>query len=158
MESRLPIAELPRNRQTEAIHKHETFWQIYLPMVLGLVIATGVCALSAFAVAVEAGDGGGSAVSGLWANVSLMFLLVQIMIVLIPPFIIFGTLIYLIQFILHRSPPYFKRAQDFMAQVSAQTKTISKFITEPMLAVKAATKALEQILKMQMGRGGEHGK
>ena len=158
MESQIPVEDLPRNRQTEAIHKHETFWQIYLPLVLGFVIATGVCALSAFAVAVEAGDGGGSAVSGLWANLSLMFLIVQIMIVLIPPLIIFGTLIYLIQFILQRSPPYFKMAQDFMARVSAQTKIISNFIAEPMLAVKAATNALEQILKMQTGRGGEHGK
>jgi len=153
MESQLPIEELPRNRRTEAIHKHETFWQIYLPMIFGLVIATGVCAMSAFAA-----SGGGSPVSGLWANISLMFLIVQIMIVLIPPFLIFGTLIYLIQLLLHRSPPYFKMAQDFMAQVSAQTKTISNFIAEPMLAVKAATNALEQILKMHMGRGGEHGK
>ena len=158
MESQIPVEELPRNRRTEAIHKHETFWQIYLPMVLGFVVATGVCALSAFAVAVEAGDGGGSPVSGLWANVSLMFLIVQIMIVLIPPFIIFGTIIYLLQFILQRSPPYFKMAQDFVAQVSAQTKIISNYIAEPMLAVKAATNALEQILKMQTGRGGEHGK
>jgi hypothetical protein len=153
MESQLPVEELPRNRQAEAIHKHETFWQIYLPMILGFFIATGVCALSAFAA-----SGGGSAVSGLWANLSLMFLIIQLMIILIPPFIIFGTLIYLIQLILHRSPPYFKMAQDFMAQVSAQTKTISNFIAEPMLAVKAATNALEQILKMQMGRGDEHGR
>ena len=140
MESQLPVEELPRNRQAEAIHKHETFWQIYLPIVLGFVIATGVCAMSALAA-----SGGGSAVSGLWANISLMFLIVQIMIVLIPPFLVFGTLIYLIQFILRRSPPYFKMAQDFMAQVSAQTKTISNFIAEPMLAMKAATNALEQI-------------
>jgi hypothetical protein len=153
MESQLPVEELPRNRQTEAIHKRETFWQIYLPMVLGFVIATGVCALSAFAA-----SGGGSAVSGLWANLSLMFLIVQIMIILIPPFIIFGTFIYLIQLILRRSPPYFKMAQDFMAQVSAQTKTLANFIAEPMLAVKAATNALEQIIKMQTGRGDEHGK
>lgn len=153
MESQIPVEELPRNRRTEAIHKHETFWQIYLPMVVGFVIATGVCALSAFAA-----SGGGSPVSSLWANLSLMFLIVQIMIILIPPFIVFGTLIYLIQFILQRSPPYFKMAQDFMAQVSARTKIISNFIAEPMLAVKAATNALEQILKMQMGRGGEHGK
>jgi len=153
MESQNPVEELPRNRQTEAIHKHETFWQISLPMVVGFVIATGVCALSAFAA-----SGGGSSVSGLWANLSLMFLIVQIMIVLIPPFIIFGTLIYLIQFILRRSPPYFKMAQDFMVQVSTQTKIISNYIAEPMLAVKAATNVLEQILKMQTGRGGEHGK
>lgn len=153
MESQLPVEQLPRNRRTEAIHKHETFWQIYLPLVLGFVIATGVCALSAFAA-----SGGGSTVSGLWANLSLMFLIVQIMIVLIPPFIILGTLIYLIQFILYRLPPYFKIAQDFMARVSAQTKTISNFIAQPMLAVKAVTDVLERILKMQMGRGGEHGK
>jgi hypothetical protein len=153
MESQFPVEELPRNRRAEALHKHETFWQIYLPMVLGFVIATGVCAMSAFAA-----SGGGSALSGLWANISLIFLITQLMIILIPSLIIFSTLIYLIQLILQRSPPYFKRAQDFMAQVSAQTTTIANFIAEPMLAVKAATNALEQILKMQMGRGGEDGK
>ena len=153
MESQSPVEELPRNRQTEALHQHETFWQIYLPMLLGFGVAIGVCALSAFAA-----SGGGSSVSGLWANISLMFLIAQIMVVLLPPLIVFSTLIYVIQFILRRAPPYFKMAQDFTAQVAAQTKIISNFIAQPMLAVKAATSALEQILKMQMGRRGERGK
>jgi hypothetical protein len=117
-----------------------------------LVALLGVVGLGTLAV--TAAVGGGTVVSGLWANISLVFVIAQLLIVLIPLLIIFGALSYLVQYLLIYLPPYFKQAQDFMGTVALQSKIISGYIMQPMQAVKEASKIFQEILNQQLKRGG----
>lgn len=150
--SPLPEQPLPRNHETEQIHQREVFWQIYAPMLGALLVVVGLGTL-----AVTAAVGGGTVVSGLWANISLVFIIAQLFIVILPLLILFAALSYLLQYLLGYLPPYFKIAQDFMGQVALQSKIISGYIMQPMQAVKEAGAALQEILNQQMKRGGTHG-
>lgn len=128
-----PPDRLPRNRQTEAVHTHETFWQIYFPLGVGLVIVIGAGALSVWAAASR-----GSGSVRVWADVSLVFVMLQVMLVVLPLLIVFGGLAWAIGYLLGVLPPYFKIAQDYTALASRRVEWAMRYVIEPVLQIKSA--------------------
>jgi len=128
-----PPSQLPRNRKTEAQHKRETYWQIFFPLGVGLVLMIGAGVL---AVVAAASPGAGSA--RVWADVSLAFVILQVMIVVLPLVIIFGGLAYAVGYLLKVMPPYFKIAQDYSALAARKTEWAMRYVVEPVLQFKSA--------------------
>ena len=142
MAVQLPPTERPRNPHTEALHKRETFWQIYFPMWLALLVIMVVCilaALSAFA------DGG--AVGRLWADISLVFLILQAMMFAFPLLIIFGGLAYGVGYVIPKLPPYFKIAQDYAALAAREVKRYTGYLEAPVLQFKGGVAGFDQFLQ-----------
>lgn len=145
-----PPPPLPRNRHTQAKHERETFWQIYFPIGLATlaVIAVGVL------VGLAGARGGGS--NRLWADISLIFLIVQFMALALPLLIMLAALAIGIQELMTRMPPYFKIAQDFMARVARQSTRIMRYASEPVLKLSAAVNSFDSFVSGVMrffGRG-----
>lgn len=137
MTERLPPPLLPRNRQTQAAHHRETFWQIYLPAGIALALLLGVSALA------WAASRGGGAVARAWADVSLVFLVVQAMIFALPLLLLFVGAVMGAEFVMRKSPPYFKIAQDRMAQTAGQVRRAMKYVVQPVMAAKSAVAGFE---------------
>lgn len=128
-----PPSQLPRNRYTEAVHERETFWQIYFPLGVGtlLVIVAGF-----LAVVAAASPGAGS--TRVWADVSLAFVILQVMIAVLPLLIVFGGLAYGIGYLIKLMPPYVKIAQDYTALASRKVGWAMRYVVEPVLEIKSA--------------------
>ncbi len=142
MTAQLPPAERPRNPHTEALHKRDTFWQIYFPMWLALLVVLAVCilaAISAFA------DGG--AVGRLWADISLVFLVLQAMVFTLPLLFIFGGLAYGVGYVIPKLPPYFKIAQDYVALAASEVKRLTRYVEEPVLQFKSGVAGFDQFVQ-----------
>ena len=142
-----PPPELPRNRYTEAAHKRETFWQIYFPMA---VVLMAVVAFSVL-VAATAWKGGGGASARAWADVSLVLLLVQVMIVILPVLVSAVVIAIGAQYLLRKSPPYFKIAQDYSARIVVEVRRGVVYVSEPVLQFKAAVAGFDKIVKTVQG-------
>ncbi len=145
-----PSPELSRNRYTEAAHKRETFWQIYFPIAVALVAAVAFSVL----VATTAWKGGGGASARAWADVSLVLLLLQVMIVILPVLVSAMVIAIGAQYLLRKSPPYFKIAQDYSARIAVEVRRRVVYVSEPVLQFKAAVAGFDKIVKAVQGFWG----
>jgi hypothetical protein len=108
-----PPSQLPHNKQTEALHNSEVWAQIYLPMLIGtLVILAAI--VGVVVVGFTQGAGGAASVR-LWADVSTIFVVAQILAWLLPVLLVIGGVAYGIFYVTGKLPPYFKVAQDYTA-------------------------------------------
>ncbi len=146
-----PPDKLPRNKATEAIHQRETWWQIYVPLIIGGLLVVAVCIL-----AVVAGASGDSAATRLWADVSLVFIVFQVMIVTLPLLILFGGLAWGLKYLIRLLPPYAKVAQDYTALAARKTEWAMQYVVGPVLQIRSAVAGLDkfiQNIRKFMGRG-----
>jgi len=97
-------------------------------------LSAGACGLSV-AAAIGAG---GLTFNRAWADVSLIFLILQGMAFALPVLLIFGGLAYGVWFLIGKLPPYFKIAQDYAALAAARVKQGLSYIEKPILQSKAA--------------------
>ena len=139
--------ELPRNRYTEAVHTRETFWQIYFPIGVALVLVVAASVLAAS----SAWKGGGGASARAWADVSLVLLIVQVMIVILPVLVSAMVIAIGAQYLLRKSPPYFKMAQDYSARMVVVVRRGAAFVSEPVLQFKAGVAGFDRFVKAVQG-------
>ena len=142
MTTQLPPAERPRNPHTEALHKRDTFWQIYFPMGLAFVLFIGICAL---AVAAAVGSSGGA--TEVWADISLVVVILQVMVFVLPLLILFGGLAYGVGYVIPKLPPYFKIAQDYVALAASEVKRLTRYVEEPLLQFKGGVAGFDQFVQ-----------
>ena len=136
-----PSAPLPRNRRTEALHKRETFWQIYVPVGMALAITVGVCVLAALSAR------GNGAVGRLWADVSTVFIVLQAMAFALPLLLVFIGIAVGAELLLRRSPPYFKIAQDYAARISREAARAVRYVTEPVVLFRSSVAGFDRALE-----------
>jgi len=130
-----------RNPATYAAHRREVFWQITFPFILALIILLGLVA-----GVILAGYQGMEAVSR-WADVSLIWLLLPLLIVLLVTLVVLSGVVYLITKLLGVIPGYARIAQDFFLLIQARVKSISDKLVEPILKLhsfKAGVGALRK--------------
>ncbi|MBI3242639.1 MAG: hypothetical protein HYZ49_10140 [Chloroflexi bacterium] len=142
MTAQLPPAERPRNPHTEALHKREAFWQIYFPMGLAFVLFIGICAL---AVAAAVGSNGGA--TEVWADISLVVVILQVMVFVLPLLILFGGLAYGVGYVIPKLPPYFKIAQDYAVLAASEVKRLTRYVEEPVLQFKGGVAGFDQFVQ-----------
>lgn len=140
-----PPSQLPHNKQTEALHNREVWYQIYLPMLIGtlvILVAIGGIIFVGFAQ-----GAGGAASVRLWADVSTVFVVAQILAWLLPVFLVIFGLALGLNYLIGKMPPYFKVAQDYTAWLAYKTDWAMKFVIEPMLQVKSSVASMDSFIK-----------
>jgi len=137
-----PKFQLPtRNPVTHAAHRREVFWQITFPFLIALIILLGLVAGVIFAGYTNAGD------VSRWADVSIMWLLLPVLVIAIILFLILSGVVYLITKLLAVLPGYARLVQDFFVLVQVRVKSISDKLVEPILKLhsfKAGADALRK--------------
>ena len=114
-------------------------------MALVLVVAVSVLA------ATSAWKGGGGASARAWADVSLVLLLLQAMIVILPVLVSAIVIAIGAQYLLRKSPPYFKIAQDYSSRIAVEVRRGAVYVSEPVLQFKAAVAGFGKIVKAVQG-------
>lgn len=137
-----PPDKLPRNKQTEEIHKREVWWQIHFPLLIGLAMVAGLVSLTIMA-AVSPGAG----TTRVWADISLMFVIAQVMVVIIPWLFVFGGVAYGILYLIRILPPYFKVAQDYTALAALRVEQVMRYVIEPVLQIKSGVAGFDRIVQ-----------
>lgn len=128
-----------RNPATQREHRREVFWQITLPIIVGVVLV-----LTAAAGAIWAGVANTGDVSK-WADVSLIWLILPLMVVSFLFLGLLAGLIYVFTLSLQRLPFFMHRVQKFFVLVSLRVSKVADGAVEPVMRVQsfsAAWKAL----------------
>ncbi len=115
-----------RNPVTHARHSKQVFWQIILPMLVALLILIAVAILAGIS---------GSAPARLWADISLIWLIV----LAIPPILVVAVLImglaYLTIRLIGIIPRYTLRIQGILGVVQEKVHTISDKVSAPFIKI-----------------------
>lgn len=130
-----------RNPVTHDRHRRDVFWQVTVPLVVGillfLALAVGV---------VWSASGNGGAVSR-WADISTMWLLIPVLFICLILLVILAGLIYLITWLLGTVPRYAFQLQAWFRLVSRKIHQGSDLAVEPVLrwrSFKAGMRALRR--------------
>ena len=129
----MDMNEIPKpepNPKTQAAHKRETFWQIALPLIVGLVLVVVLGALTVIAATegdriTQAGDA------------ALIILIVPLMLVTFIFTVIFAGIAYGIIQLNNILPIYTRQAQDAFARVRQQVQMGSDKAVEPILKIQS---------------------
>jgi hypothetical protein len=132
------------NPLTQEAHRREVFWQITVPFAVSLMIILG---LSVWTVV--------SAVEGenvsLWADISLIFLILPTMFLALIPLIALGALAFgLIRFNIIL-PPYAHRAQKAFVRLGKLVRKGSDRVAEPIIRLRSAWAGV-QVLRRKRPR------
>ena len=144
MEYPPPRKPMTRNQVTYQKHRHEVFWQITMPIVVGatLIVALGVT------IAV----GANMAQISKMADVALISLIIPAMIFTLIFIVINAAVIYLLVRLVVMLPFYSKVVQDFLIVVHFRVLKVGDAMTEPFLRIhawRASTGQLRRSLRRE---------
>lgn len=125
-----------RNPITQRAHRKQVFWQITVPLVIAALI------ILVLAVLVSAGN---SQSASLWADISLIWLIIPVMIVSLIFLVVLAGLVYAVIWLLRNLPSYAMQAQNFMVMIAHQVERLGNAIVEPILRVNAFLASLEAL-------------
>ena len=132
----LPSLVPHRNPITYGAHRRQTFWQIYFPLTLFILIVFGLAGMVIFA------DANGKSV---WADISIIYLSVFVMLVALLFLAFITTTAYFLHQGLKILPYKTLQAQAFFFKLERKARAISNQSVEPILRLssyKASAQAL----------------
>jgi hypothetical protein len=121
-----------QNPVTAARHRKEVFWQITFPVGIFILVLLAMGLLASIP---------GTSVS-VWANISLIWLIILMLIFTLILMFILAALAYLVIRINQTLPPYAFRAQCFFARLTGQVAHICDKAVEPALRSHALSASL----------------
>jgi len=124
------IQKLEPNPKTQQVHRRETFLQITLPLIIGLVLILFLAVLT-----VITATSGGSVAQA--ADASLIFLIIPLMLVTILFTLIVGAVAYGIIKLNANLPIYTRQVQDVLARAQQQVQIGSDKAVEPILRIRS---------------------
>jgi hypothetical protein len=144
MEPQLPS----RNARTKAISDQETFWQVWLPVVLMTVVLVVLTVLVILP--------GGAGVRSPIADLSVVFLVVLASGGALLIVALFVGLIYGAGYLLARSPYWLKRVQDTTWVISQQARSMTSQVDQRIVGVHinlaALRRAVERVVETLQSR------
>jgi hypothetical protein len=122
-------------------NKRQLIWQIVVPILLlaALIIAAAILVVS-----------GGSNQTGVWADVSIIWMLAPLLVFGLLLIAMLAALIYGLVKLTQVTPRYSSSAQNVVASISTKTRKVADGITKPVLwshQAGAAIKAFFHIFK-----------
>jgi hypothetical protein len=133
-------ADQPVNPETRARHRRETFLQIYLPLIFGGLLAAAACVLPIVVVA-QAGE------VGRWADISLIWLILPMLVVLLIPLALVGGLGYGVTSLLQSLPAGMFRLLQVLTTVNSQVRSISDRLVEPFVQVQSSSAGIRSLFR-----------
>lgn len=131
-----------RNPKTHKAHNREVFYQITLPMVVGIVAALFLAVLTTQATA--------STVST-WADISLIIMIIPTMIVALLFLVLTAGTIYLMIKLLPLVPPYARFAQEWFAYISFRVRFGADKSVEPFLRIHSVAASVRAFRRSLLG-------
>lgn len=129
-----PPAPKVRNPRTQALHRREAVWQIFLPLTLAILGALTLMGLVVVGTAVPVR-------TSALADVSLMFLILMAGAGGLAALALLAGLNFGIGYALRELPYLFKRAQDLMRLVEYHTKRVTAPLADGVLSAGALAAA-----------------
>jgi hypothetical protein len=127
-----PSFQLPeRNPSTYAVHRREVFWQITFPLAIALLLI--LCMVTGVILAGVKGLGDISR----WADISLIWLLIPLIVLTLISFFAVTGFIYLITRLLGVLPGYARLGQDYVRLFQVRSKQIANQVVEPFLKLRS---------------------
>lgn len=127
---------MDRNPVTRRAHARQKLWQITFPLLLGVILALVFAVLAGLAQADNASR---------WADISLIFLLIPVMLVSLLFLVILAALVYLMVRVLKFVPPVALKVQNIFAQVEQRVRTGADLAVEPILRLQGWLAALRAL-------------
>ena len=129
----------PRNAHTQAQIRRDTLWQIAAPVAAAFLVAIVLIVLIILP--------GGAAVRSPVADVSLIFLILPAAILGLVMLVLLLGLNYGVFLGVTRLPPYFKLAQDFVAQVGNRVQGGAAKVSNVILKIRSFQAGARQALQ-----------
>ncbi|MFZ2095707.1 MAG: hypothetical protein WAV05_03630 [Anaerolineales bacterium] len=131
MDNQKRAAQFERNPRTHAEHRREVFWQITLPLVIGMLLVLAAVVVIIISTVQPVTD------VGRWADVSLMWLILPSLFLAFILLAILIGLIVLISYLLRLIPRYALIVQLYIEQAKGKISQIFNLSVEPILRVEA---------------------
>lgn len=132
-----------KDRSCYQRHQKQKFWQIMLPVILGILLVLVLIAL----VILTAVGGDPSGQVSVWADTSLIWMILPVMAFAVVSVLILGGLIYLLAKLLKIVPAYTSLVQNYAELIAAWVKYIANKIVSPFIAVKSAQAATSKFFE-----------
>jgi len=138
------ITSLPKRPRPlpDPKHRKQTFWQIWVPLCLSILVILFLAVLAA----VSAGTSAGPTVTK-WSHLSTIYLVTPILIGGFVILAIAGAFIYGMARLLDILPVYTRRVQGFFRQMVVLIHKWSDKTVQPVLAIKSWWAGFEAALK-----------
>jgi uncharacterized membrane protein len=120
-----------RNLKTHAEHKREVFWQITLPLIIGILLLLAALSAIIFSATQPVTD------VGRWADVSLMWLIIPTLFFALIILVIMIGLVYAISLLIRVIPRYTCIIQLYFEQAHGKVSQLTDLLVEPILRVNS---------------------
>ena len=128
----------PVDRPTIRAHKRQFSWQILMPFLVmaGVIIAGAVLIVK-----------GGATRTSVWADVSVIWLLIPALFLALALMVLVITIIYGMVKLLQILPRYIGKTQDMITRLSAGTRKLADGSTKPFFWFKQAGAVVKSIFR-----------
>lgn len=133
-----------RNPLTHRAHRRQVLWQILLPLAIGVIAMLVFTVLAATAQAGKA---------SLWADISIIFLIIPLMAVCLLFLALTAGLIYLFMRLSGLIPSYARQAQDFILRLGQRVRRGADASSEPLLRYHSFVAALRALRRRKPAAG-----
>ena len=124
MEDREPTFPLERNQITYRRHRREVFWQVTVPIAVGIIL---VAALAYLATQTTSDQ------TSVWADISAIWLIVPVMMITLLSLVLLLASIYLNVRLIRILPYYSRQAQKWFSLLATQISRLNDRAVEPIL-------------------------
>ncbi len=129
------------NPVTMAAHRRQVLWQITLPVAVVVLVIV----LAAAGVVWAGSRSSGETTTSLWADVSILWLIAPMLILMIIVFAVCVGVIYLLRLTLRGLPLYSRQLQDILFLVSYRVRKASDAAVEPVLRAHSFSASLRSL-------------
>ena len=141
MSTIIPLPKRPRPLP-DPKHRKQTFWQIWVPLCLSILVILFLAVLAA----VSAGTSASPTVTK-WAHLSAIYMITPVLIAGFVMLAIIGLVIYGMARLLDILPVYTRMIQGFFRQIAIAIRAWSDKTVQPVLAIKSWWAGLIAALK-----------
>jgi hypothetical protein len=141
MENQKRIQQLERNPKTQAQHRREVFWQIILPLVIGILLLLAALGAIIFSAT--------QPVSELrrWADTSLVWIILPSLFFAFILLAIMVGFVYVLSRITGAVPRIAFRIQQFIERGGSQITRLADLMVEPILRIQAIWAAAQRLAR-----------
>jgi hypothetical protein len=134
------------NPVTQARHRHEVLWQITVPVAVAAIVI--------LALAILAGVLGTANDHSRWADVSLIWLVMPVVVFTLIFLILLLAVVYGLVKLIEVLPPYARQLQEFFVLITFQVGKVGDKIVEPILRTRTFTASVRAFGRsLSAGRG-----
>ena len=129
-------------------HKKQQFWQIIAPIAVGFLLMVAVMVLT---ILTAAGGDPGTQISG-WADTSMIWLLLPVLMVAILVALLLFAMVYLLARALKVLPIYTGIVQQYAALIADRVRYFSNKLVSPIIGIRSSVSGVNKAVGKLLGR------